>query len=72
MVLKEREVSIWGANQKQNPPMRPWRYEEMGGELMGELPPSGPFNVCQSHSYPKYYQRASHQVSRFCSGPHLG
>ena len=49
-----------------------WRYEAMGGGLIGDLPPSGQLDVCQTHAYSKYSQIASNQVSRFFSVLHSG
>ena len=72
MVIQDKEGSIWEAHQTQSPPVFPWKYAEMGGELMGEVLSSGQLDVCQIHAYPKYPQRASHQVSRFFSGLHSG
>ena len=40
----------------------------MGGELLGDLLPSGQLDVFQSNYYSDYSQRAPHQVSRFCYG----
>ena len=37
----------------------------MGGELMVDLLPSGKMDVCQIHTYSKYFQRTSHQFSIF-------
>ena len=39
MVFQEKEGSIWEAHQTQIFPVRPWRHTEMGGELLGYLPP---------------------------------
>ena len=72
MILQEKESSIWEAHQTQGPPMRLRRYAEMGGELLGYLLPIGQLDACLSHAYPKYSQRDSNQVSRFCPGLHSG
>ena len=37
----------------------------MGGELLGDLLPSGQFYVSQDHDYSDHTQIAPHQVSRF-------
>ena len=42
----------------------------MGYKLLGDLLPSGQLDICQSHVYSEYYQRALHQVSRLFPGPH--
>ena len=39
----------------------------MGGELLGDLLPSGQLDLFQIHAYPKYSHIDSQQVSRFCS-----
>ena len=37
----------------------------MGGELLGDILPRYQLDVYNIHAYSKYYQRDSHQVSRF-------
>ena len=49
MEIKEKEGSIWEANQIQRPPVRSWRYAEMGGKFMGDIITSGKLDVLQSH-----------------------
>ena len=51
MVLQEKEGSRWEAHQTQSLLMQPWRNETMGGELLGDLLPSGQLDVYQGHSY---------------------
>ena len=72
MVLQDKEGSILEAHQIKIVPVRPWRYAAMGGELMGDLLPSGQLGICKIRAYSKYSHRASHLVSIFCSGLHSG
>ena len=72
MFLQEKKGSRLEAHQTQIPHVRPWKYSEMGGELLENPLPSGQLDVCQSHAYPKYSQRASHQAIMFCSDLHSG
>ena len=43
MILQEKEGYIWEANKTKKLPIIPWRYAEMGGELLADLLPSGKF-----------------------------
>ena len=60
--------SRWESHQTQILPMRPWRHADIGGELLGDILPSGQLGVCQGHAYSGNPQRSPHQVSMFCSG----
>ena len=72
MILQEKNGSIWEAHQIQILPVQAWRYASMGCKLLGDLTPSGQLDVCWIHAYPNHYQRASHQVTRFCYGLQSG
>ena len=72
MAIQDKEGPIWEDNQTQILPMRPWRHAEMGGELLGDLLPSGQLDVYQGHSYSENNKIAPHQVSRFFPVLHPG
>ena len=46
IVLQEKKSSRWEAHQTQGLSVHPWRYVAMGGELLGDLLPSGQLDVC--------------------------
>ena len=67
MVLQDKEVSRCEDHQTKSPPMLQWRHATMEGELLVDLLPSGQLGVSQDYTYSDHFQRASHQVSIFCS-----
>ena len=69
--IKVLEV-CWLSHKIQRPLMYPWRYSSMGGELLGDLLPSGKLNVCQGHDYSENPKRSPHQFNGFCYGLHPG
>ena len=74
-------MSIWSSKRMRDPNGRLIKHKarlcahggmEQCGELLGDLLPSDQLDVCKIHDYSEYYQRASHQVSKFCPSLHPG
>ena len=72
MILQDKYESMWEAHQTKIQHMKPWRHAAIGDELMGDLLPSGQVYVCKGYAYSEHPQRATHKLSRFCSGLHPG